>query len=98
MSADKAGQAIDHHHLAVIAEIHLEPVEPAAAGGKGLHPHTALAQDISVAVGQGMAADAVIQQVDLDAFGGLFQQQALQATPEPVVKRLRDLLDAAAKR
>jgi hypothetical protein len=34
--ADKAEHTVDHDDLAVVAEIDLEAVEPAAAGGEGL--------------------------------------------------------------
>ena len=73
--ADEAQNAVDDHDLAVVAEVDLEAVEPAAAGGEGFDLDAGIAQRLHVAVGQGVAADAVVQQVNRHAFGGFFQQQ-----------------------
>jgi len=69
----------------VVAEVDLEAVEPATAGGKGFDFDAGIAQWLHVTVRQGMAADAVVQQINRHAFGGFLQQQGLQALPEAIV-------------
>ncbi|MCY1417783.1 hypothetical protein D9M71_333240 [compost metagenome] len=49
--ADEAEQAIHHHDLAVVAEVHLEAVEPAAAGGEGANIHAAVSKGLAVGGG-----------------------------------------------
>ncbi|MNH16854.1 hypothetical protein D3C79_765040 [compost metagenome] len=72
MPAEKTLHAIDHDDLAVVAEVDLEAVEPAAAGSEGADVHAAVTQLLAVGGRQGVAADAVIEHVDLHAFGGFF--------------------------
>lgn len=83
--ADETALAIHHHDLAVVAEIHLEAVEHAAAGAEAMHLHAALAQPLDIAVRQRVAADGVIEEEHLDAVGRTFQQQLLEALAEGVV-------------
>ena len=85
MPADETALAIHHHDLAVVAEIHLEAVEHAAAGAEAMHLHAALAQPLDIAVRQRVAADGVIEEEHLDAVGRTFQQQLLEALAEGVV-------------
>ncbi|MNE56254.1 hypothetical protein D3C80_1511490 [compost metagenome] len=79
MPANEALHAVDHDDLAVVAKVDLEPIEPAAAGGEGFDVDTTVAQRLDVAVGQGVAANAVVKQIHRHAFGGFFQKQCLQA-------------------
>lgn len=83
MPADKPGDAIHHHDLAVVAEVDLEAIEPAAAGGERLDLHPGVAQRLCIVRGQGVAADAVVEHVDGDALGGFFLQQGMQLPTEP---------------
>ncbi|MNE66160.1 hypothetical protein D3C80_1616950 [compost metagenome] len=70
VAADEAEQAIHHHNLAMVAEVHLEAVEPAATGSECVDLHTAVTQHLAVAGRQGMATDTVVQHEHLHAFGG----------------------------
>jgi len=85
MPANEAVHTIDHHDLAVIAEVDLEAVEPAAARGEGADLHAAFAQGLAVACGQGVAADTIVEHIDFHAFSGLLQQQRLELPPEVIV-------------
>ncbi|MNV16272.1 hypothetical protein D3C71_1070270 [compost metagenome] len=69
----------------MIAEVDLETVEPAAAGREGFDLDATIAQRLHITVGQGMAADAVVKQIDRHAFSGFFQQQVLQPLAEAIV-------------
>ncbi|MNF85125.1 hypothetical protein D3C84_675110 [compost metagenome] len=89
--AHEAEHAVDHHNLAVITEVDLEAIEPAAAGGEGFDLDTAVAQRLYIAVGQGVAADSIVEQVNRDAFGGFFQQQFVQALTEAIVVKDKKL-------
>ncbi|MNO42570.1 hypothetical protein D3C76_327630 [compost metagenome] len=42
--ADETEQAIHHHDLAVVTEVHLEAVEPATTGCEGMNLYTTVAQ------------------------------------------------------
>src|SRR5476649_121448 len=48
MPANKTHQAVDHYHFAMVAEIHLEAVQPATAGGERTDMHTAFTQGLDV--------------------------------------------------
>lgn len=64
-------QAVHYHDLAMVAEVHLEAVEPSAASGEGMNLYTTVAQLLAVSGWQGMAANAVIQHEHLHSFGSL---------------------------
>ncbi|MNR56508.1 hypothetical protein D3C85_1770970 [compost metagenome] len=42
-------------------------------------------------MGQGVAADSIVEQVNRDAFGGFFQQQFVQALTEAIVVKDKKL-------
>ena len=90
MPADETALAIHHHDLAVVAEIHLEAVEHAAAGAEAVHLHAALAQPLDKAVRQRVAADGVIEEEHLDAVGRAFQQQLLEALAEASSRTMKN--------
>ncbi|MND84400.1 hypothetical protein D3C80_762910 [compost metagenome] len=69
----------------MVAEVDLEAVEPTTARGEGADVHTTVAQLLTVAGGQGVAADPVVQHIDVYPFGGFLQQQGLQGAPQLVV-------------
>ncbi|MNO09413.1 hypothetical protein D3C81_2325740 [compost metagenome] len=54
----------------MVAEVHLEAIEPAATGGECVDLYTAVTQHLAVAGRQGMATDTVVQHEHLHAFGG----------------------------
>ena len=76
--ADEAQHPVHDHDLAVVAKVDLKAIKPAAAGREGFDLDASLAQRLHIAVGQGVTADPVVQQVNRHAFGGFLQQQVLQ--------------------
>ncbi|MNG15575.1 hypothetical protein D3C84_994160 [compost metagenome] len=85
MPADEAKNAVDDHDLAVVAEVDLEAVEPATASCKRFDLYPGIAQRLHVTVGQGVAANSIVKQIDLHTFSGFFQQQAVQTLAEVIV-------------
>lgn len=83
--ADKAGNAVHHHDFAMVAKVDLETVEPAAAGGERLDLYPGVAQRLHITVGQGVAADAVVEHVNVYTFGSFFLQQCMQLSAKLVV-------------
>ena len=85
MPADKPGNTVHHHDFAMVAEVDLETVEPAAASGECLDLHAGVTQRLHIAMGQGVAADPVVEHVNSHALCGFFFQQSMQLAAEFVV-------------
>ncbi len=83
--ANEAFDPIHHDDLAVITEVDLEARQPAAPGCERLDLHAAVAELVDVTRRQRVAADAVVEHMDRDAFYGFLQQQPLQAATEIIV-------------
>ncbi|CRM81162.1 hypothetical protein [Pseudomonas sp. 22 E 5] len=83
--ADKAGNAVHHHDFAMVTKVDLETVKPAAAGGERFDFDPGVAQRLHVTVGQGVAADAVVEHMNIYAFGSFFLQQRVQLSAKLVV-------------
>ncbi|MOA56278.1 hypothetical protein D3C78_1802290 [compost metagenome] len=77
MPANETDQAIHHHDLAVVTEVHLKAVEPSTARGKGMNLHTTRSQHLAIACRQSMAADPVEEDEHFHPFGRFAQQQLL---------------------
>ena len=77
MPADEPFNPIDHDDFTVVAKVDLEATDPAPACRESLCLNTASSQGFSITPGQGVAADAVVQQIHLYALGGFFQQQGM---------------------
>ena len=61
MSANEAQHAVHHDDLAMVAEVDLKAIEPAATRRESFDLDTGIAQRLHITVGQGVAADAVVQ-------------------------------------
>src|ERR1700712_3476129 len=85
MAADEPRDAVHYNDLAVITEVDLKAVQPAAACGERFDLHTASPQLVDVAGRKRVTADTVIQHEDFHALGGFLQQQRLQPASEVVV-------------
>ena len=85
MPADKTGDAVHHDDLAMVTEVDLEAIEPATAGGECLDLHACVTQRLHITMGQGVAADAVVQDVNGHALSGFFLQQGLQLAAQFII-------------
>jgi len=81
---DEAAYAVHDHHLAVVAEVELEAISPAARG-EAVDLDAAVAQGVHIRVGQCVASYAVVEQAHLHACRGALQQRIAQASPQGVV-------------
>ncbi|MCY1515763.1 hypothetical protein D9M68_503640 [compost metagenome] len=93
VAADKRLAPVHDDQLAVVAEVELEAVDEAAMRGKRPRIDARIEQRAHVAARQRMAADAVEQEVDLDAGLRALAQQRLQAPAQRIVVHDEELHD-----
>jgi hypothetical protein len=76
--ADKPGDAVHHHDLAVVAKLTWKRLSQPLRVANAL-TCTRRRAAIAHSVGQGVAADTVVEHIDGYAFGGFFLQQGCNA-------------------
>ncbi len=85
VSAHVGGFAVDYHDFAMVAKIQLKAVGLTFGRVKGRGFDSGHLHIIQIALGQFVAADFIIQKVDLDVFFGLRNQFCLQFAPDVIV-------------